>query len=305
MLYICGALCAGLIIPLQTGVNTRLKNWLGSPIYASFVSFIFATLTLFLLMGVTGAYGIGKNLFDIPLWLWLGGFFGTVVITGNIFLLPRLGGVQTVVLPAAGQVIMGLLIDTFGWFEVNAVWVTWMRIAGALLVIVGIFLTTAVSAEGVGVQKRGFRIWIWRAFSVLLGAGTSCQTAVNGRFGITLGSSIEASFLSCVIGTLLLAVFSFVLAVIKRKEVYQRPVKGVWWMWCGGILGGTMILLNATLAPLMGTGSEVVFALAGSLAFGVIIDQFGLFGVKKKPLTCVRAAGLAILLFGACLVKVG
>lgn len=305
MLYVFGALIAGLIIPLQTGVNTKLTKWLGSPFYASFVSFIFATATMVLLLFVTGAFGDGVALTSLPAWLWLGGVFGTLVITGNILLLPRLGGVQSVVLPAAGQTMMGLAIDTWGLFGSPDEGFAITRLLGAGIVILGIALTTLSREEQDREthKKEPCGIWLWRLFGISLGASTACQTAVNGCFGSVLGSSIEAALLSCAVGMVLLGLISLVLALAKRDKSREKTVRGTWWMWTGGALGGTMILLNATLAPLMGTGSEVIFALTGSILFGALIDQFGLFGVEKKPLTGLRALGLVVLLAGACMVR--
>ena len=43
----------------------------------------------------------------------LGGLLGVIYLTGNLLLLPRLGAL-TVVITVTGQIIMGVIIDTFG-----------------------------------------------------------------------------------------------------------------------------------------------------------------------------------------------
>ena len=45
---------------------------------------------------------------------WVGGLLGVCFLTGNLLLLPRLGAALTVVMTVAGQIIMGVFIDTFG-----------------------------------------------------------------------------------------------------------------------------------------------------------------------------------------------
>ena len=44
----------------------------------------------------------------------LGGLLGVIYLTGNLLLLPRLGAALTVVITVTGQIIMGVIIDTFG-----------------------------------------------------------------------------------------------------------------------------------------------------------------------------------------------
>lgn len=108
---------SGLITPVQTAVNTRLGRSIGSPLRASLVSFsvgLIAMLTLTLLLGpyplipATAANG--------PWWMWFAGVFGVTFLTGNVLLLPKLGSLKTVIMPVTGQIVMGLLIDAFGWF---------------------------------------------------------------------------------------------------------------------------------------------------------------------------------------------
>ena len=112
---------SGLITPVQTAVNTRLGRSIGSPLRASLVSFsvgLIAMLTLTLLLGpyplipATAANG--------PWWMWFAGVFGVTFLTGNVLLLPKLGSLKTVIMPVTGQIVMGLLIDAFGWFGTTA-----------------------------------------------------------------------------------------------------------------------------------------------------------------------------------------
>lgn len=65
-----------------------------------------------------------------------------VFLTGNILLFPKLGGVQTVVLPVLGQILMGLAIDNFGLFYSQQTSLTVFRIAGAVLVLLGVVLVS-------------------------------------------------------------------------------------------------------------------------------------------------------------------
>lgn len=48
-------------------------------------------------------------------------------LTSNVLLFPRLGAVQTVILPILGRILMGTLIDSFGWFHAMQLQMTLMR----------------------------------------------------------------------------------------------------------------------------------------------------------------------------------
>lgn len=75
--------------------------------------------------------------------MWFAGVFGVTFLTGNVLLLPKLGSLKTVIMPVAGQIVMGLLIDAFGWFGTTAQPISPLRIAGAAITLVGFLLAVA------------------------------------------------------------------------------------------------------------------------------------------------------------------
>ena len=139
-MFILLGILMGLGLPLQTGINARLTHKLGSPYNASFVSFIIAFIFLLLLVFITEQnYFIPFNeLAGEPLWIWMGGVCGVIFLTGNIVLFARLGGVQTVIFPVLGQILMGLIIDNFGLFYAPQTDLTLLRVLGAILVLLGV-----------------------------------------------------------------------------------------------------------------------------------------------------------------------
>lgn len=135
---------AGVGMPVQTSVNTRLRKRVGSPYNVSLVSFLVALVFLSALLLVTGQ-GVHipfAELLNEPAWIWIGGICGLVFLTGNILLFSKLGGVQTVVLPVLGQILMGLVIDDFGLFYSQKTSLSVFRIVGAVLVILGVVLVS-------------------------------------------------------------------------------------------------------------------------------------------------------------------
>ena len=66
---------AGVGLPIQTSVNTRLRKKVGSPFNAALVSFLVGLLFLSTLLLVTGQ-GLHipfAQLLNEPTWIWIGG----------------------------------------------------------------------------------------------------------------------------------------------------------------------------------------------------------------------------------------
>lgn len=66
---------------------------------------------------------------------WVGGLLGVCFLTGNLLLLPRLGAALTVVMTVAGQIIMGVMIDTLGLLGANQTSFTFKRCGDSRFII--------------------------------------------------------------------------------------------------------------------------------------------------------------------------
>lgn len=312
-MFILLGILMGLGLPLQTGINTRLTHKLGSPYNASFVSFIIAFIFLLLLVFITEQnYFIPfSELAGEPLWIWMGGVCGVIFLTGNIVLFARLGGVQTVIFPVLGQILMGLIIDNFGLFYAPQTDLTLLRILGAILVLLGVINVVMAKKTPdnnlLNKPKRQHTL-LWQIFGIIAGMLSTVQTAVNGHLGIILASPVKAAVISFIIGIALLAVIC-VIILLQRKTVsalrieLRRRENYPWWIWLGGILGGLFVLTNAYLSNIIGTGMTIIAILIGSTSGGLIIDCFGLLGSERKPVGMRQIFGIIIMIIGAAAIK--
>ena len=302
---------AGVGLPIQTSVNTRLRKKVGSPYNASLVSFVVALLFLSALLLITGQ-GLHiplAQLLNEPAWIWIGGICGLVFLTGNILLFSKLGGVQTVVLPVLGQILMGLIIDNFGLFYSQKTPLSVFRIAGAVMVILGVVLVPMAKENKTASEKlqksESTTLWIWRAFGIFAGMLSATQIAVNGYLGKVVGSPIKASAISFTVGIIFLAIICIVLHFKngKSESFKNESAKNPWWMWIGGILGGLYILANVYLSRIVGTGMTVIILLIGSTTGGILVDHFGMFESPKKPINAQKILGVLIMILGAAAIK--
>lgn len=302
---------AGVGLPIQTSVNTRLRKKVGSPYNASLVSFVVALLFLSALLLITGQ-GLHiplAQLLNEPAWIWIGGICGLVFLTGNILLFSKLGGVQTVVLPVLGQILMGLIIDNFRLFYSQKTPLSVFRIAGAVMVILGVVLVSMAKENKTASEKlqksESTTLWIWRAFGIFAGMLSATQIAVNGYLGKVVGSPIKASAISFTVGIIFLAIICIVLHFKngKSESFKNESAKNPWWMWIGGILGGLYILANVYLSRIVGTGMTVIILLIGSTTGGILVDHFGMFESPKKPINAQKILGVLIMILGAAAIK--
>ena len=317
MLAILVGLAIGIGLPMQTSINSRLRSSVGSPFLASLASFAVGTLFLAIITLIDiHTLGFSTALFTSqPVWIWLGGFFGVIYLTGNILLFPKLGSVQTVIMPVLGQILAGLLIDNFGWFDSPKSALTSTRILGASLVLVGVIITVAAKgwfdrrrdrmAETAAIvavpTQRG--LLLWRILGVVAGMLSATQTAVNGHLGRVLGSTVHAAFISFLVGTLGLIV---VVLILRPQLKLSTPTgtRNPWWMWVGGMIGALYVLGNVYLVPIVGTGLAVVIVLVGLMAGSLMIDQFGWFASKKNPISGVQLMGLFVMIIGVALIRI-
>ncbi len=136
----------GIVTPLQTVVNARLRGTLGTPFRASLVSFTVGLAATTIAALLLGPYPlVPESALHGPWWMWFAGLFGVIFMTGNILLLPRLGSLQTVLMPVLGQITMGLLIDQFGWLDNPRHPMTMARAAGLVLAVLGVLLAVAAA----------------------------------------------------------------------------------------------------------------------------------------------------------------
>jgi len=143
-LFILMALVAGISVPTQAGINAQLGLWTRSPVLAATISFAVGTLTLVIYSLATriplpALAGLGSH----PWWIWIGGVLGAFFVTATIILVPKLGATTMVTTVLAGQMLASLLLDHFGLLGYPLHPVSLGRLAGVLLVCVGVWLIKA------------------------------------------------------------------------------------------------------------------------------------------------------------------
>ncbi|MDP2846886.1 MAG: DMT family transporter [Humidesulfovibrio sp.] len=135
------ALVAGALMPVQAGINARLREYLGEPVMASLVSFCVGSLALLAFILVTRTpWPSMAAAASAPWWTWFGGAFGAFFVAVTIILAFKLGATGLMAWIIAGQLIGSVLLDHTGALGFAVREVSWPRMAGVLLLFFGAIL---------------------------------------------------------------------------------------------------------------------------------------------------------------------
>ncbi len=130
------ALAAGMLLPVQFGVNSHLRNFVGRPVAAAAISFVVGTAALVVQRSLPEPGSVASA----PWWAWTGGLLGAFFVLASIVLTPRLGAATTIGLILTGQIMASIAIDHFGLIRVPVHEATLPRILGAGLIVAGVIV---------------------------------------------------------------------------------------------------------------------------------------------------------------------
>lgn len=142
IVYYVLAILAGIMLSTQAGVNAQLRTVVGNPALAALISFLVGTFVLFVYVLVFNDQQpkLLDSLRGMSLYKWSGGVIGAMYVTGIIIIAPRIGATNTAALIVAGQILFALFLDHFGLLGFVQHSINYMRLAGAFLLIAGVFM---------------------------------------------------------------------------------------------------------------------------------------------------------------------
>jgi len=140
-IYLLIAILAGGAIPVQVALNSLLRRYVGEAMQATFVSYLVGTLAS-LLICFLARYPLPSlaSLAQSSWWMWVGGCLGTFYVWSTIFVTVKAGATLALALSIAGQMIAALFLDHYGAIGLAKYAASPIRIAGVVLVILGVSL---------------------------------------------------------------------------------------------------------------------------------------------------------------------
>jgi transporter family-2 protein len=144
--------------------------------------------------------------------------------------------------------------------------------------------------------------WLYLLFAFVAGAMIPFQAGVNAQLAHWVHSPIRAAFVSFVVGTIALLIFSAL--VFRPLPSAHRLGSAPAWVWIGGLLGAFYVAGSIVTAPKLGAATLVALVVAGQTVASLLVDQFGWVGFAERQATPGRIAGMVLVLTGVAFVRV-
>ncbi|MFM2361446.1 MAG: hypothetical protein RLZZ316_348 [Bacteroidota bacterium] len=136
---------------------------------------------------------------------------------------------------------------------------------------------------------------------VLVGVAITIQAGINSQLRLAIGNPLVASLISFLGGTLVLAIM-----VLFTKNNWPDPALYShvhWYKFSGGLLGVFVVFVALFTVKEIGAANMFVLIVAGQLLTALLMDHFGLLGMKGNPVSLQKLLGILLVVVGAFLVN--
>ncbi len=135
--------------------------------------------------------------------------------------------------------------------------------------------------------------------TVVAGGLVGMQAPINSILGKSIGTFAAAS-VSFAIGLAVLVAITLVAGGGFGEVSNAGDLR--WYYLTGGVLGAAYVTTVLVTVRELGAGPVVAATIAGQLSASVVLDQFGLLGLPKDPITVGKVVGVVLLAAGVYLV---
>lgn len=136
---------------------------------------------------------------------------------------------------------------------------------------------------------------------VFAGIAITIQSGINSQLRSAIQHPLLAAFISFVVGTVALALL---LMFSKDNLPALSQYSSIdWYKYTGGLLGAFVVTVTLISVSQIGAGNMFVLIVAGQLITAVLMDHFGVLGMKANPVNLQKVVGICLLVAGAWLVN--
>lgn len=143
---------------------------------------------------------------------------------------------------------------------------------------------------------------ILAAWTFLAGVGIPLIGVLNSGIAKGVGNPFAATAVMFAVAFLMAAVITVPLyGVPALAQLRSAPLSG----YGAGLLIAFYALSATVIIPRFGAASFVAFILVAQLLTSAIVDQFGLFGMPRRPVDMMRLGGLITIALGIAVMEIG
>ena len=143
---------------------------------------------------------------------------------------------------------------------------------------------------------------IFAAWSLLAGAGIPLIGVLNSGVARSVGNSFAATAVMFAMAAII--AFGLTLPLYGHPTVAQlgsAPLVS----YGAGLLIGFYGLSATIIIPRFGAASFIAYILIAQLLTSAVVDQFGLFGMPRRPIEITKLAGLVVIVAGIAVMEIG
>lgn len=268
---------AGALVAIQSQINGRLAQEIGSGMRAGVLAAVISFGSgLVVLLAATVATPRLRRQFRllvasvrerrlVPVEL-VGGLLGATLVASQGLAVGTIGVALFSVAVTAGQSASALLVDHLGFGPAGHQPLSVPRAVAALFAVVAVVIATAErSATSFSVAVVSLAL-----LSLVAGAGTSVQQAINGRVSRVVGPWVT-TLNNFTVGTAGLLV-AFALSFLRKGHLGALPSQP--YLYLGGLMGICFIWLAALLVRVHGVLVLGLSVIAGQVVGAVVIEAF-------------------------------
>jgi transporter family-2 protein len=146
----------------------------------------------------------------------------------------------------------------------------------------------------------------WILLALVAGGVLPVQGAVNALLRRDLGAPFAVGAISFLVATAAMAaVLLLALALRQPRPRLDGVTVMPWWGWLGGVAGAIYVTTVFTAIPVIGAAAAVGLTVAGQQVASVFVDRHGWFRLPQRSVSALRLAGVAALLAGVAVIKLG
>ena len=143
---------------------------------------------------------------------------------------------------------------------------------------------------------------IFAAWSLLAGAGIPLIGVLNSGVARSVGNSFVATAVMFAMAAIVAFGLTLPLYGIPTlAQLGSAPLVS----YGAGLLIGFYGLSATIIIPRFGAASFIAFILIAQLVTSAAVDQFGLFGMARRPIDITRLIGLIVIATGIAIMEIG
>ncbi|RDI41922.1 DMT family transporter [Falsibacillus pallidus] len=137
ILMILFTLIGGIALSAQSSINGTFSRKAGT-IETTFLTFFTGLLFLTVMILFFGQGNV-LGILSAPKWQLSAAFLGTIYLLLTVIAVPRIGVIATNIAGIIGQLVIGIVIDKFGWFDSLVIPLDWKRLVAILFMIIALY----------------------------------------------------------------------------------------------------------------------------------------------------------------------